>query len=106
MTKSDKPYIPAWKKALSAANAAPRCGAKTRRRGTPCQSPAMSNGRCRIHGGKSTGPKTREGVERIRKAHWKHGRRSVEAIRQRKEGAALRREIKRLSGLAKSLLDS
>ena len=33
-------------------------------------------------------------------------RRSVEAIRQRKEGAAIRREIKRLSGLAKSLLDS
>jgi hypothetical protein len=29
----------------------PRCGAKTRR-GAPCQSPAMPNGRCRIHGGK------------------------------------------------------
>ena len=29
---------------------APRCGAKTRR-GTACQSPAMPNGRCRIHGG-------------------------------------------------------
>jgi hypothetical protein len=33
---------------------ATRCGAKTRR-GTPCQSPAMPNGRCRMHGGPSTG---------------------------------------------------
>ena len=30
----------------------PRCGAKTRS-GTPCRSPAMANGRCRMHGGKS-----------------------------------------------------
>jgi hypothetical protein len=29
---------------------AARCGAKTRR-GTSCQSPAMRNGRCRMHGG-------------------------------------------------------
>ena len=33
---------------------APRCGAKTRR-GSSCQCPAMTNGRCRLHGGKSTG---------------------------------------------------
>src|SRR5262249_52774776 len=32
----------------------PRCGARTRRL-TQCQSPAMPNGRCRMHGGKSTG---------------------------------------------------
>ncbi len=32
-----------------------RCGAKTRS-GAPCQSPAMPNGRCRLHGGLSTGP--------------------------------------------------
>ncbi len=31
-----------------------RCHAKTRK-GSPCQSPAMPNGRCRMHGGKSTG---------------------------------------------------
>src|SRR5215204_1309703 len=28
------------------------CGAKTRK-GTPCQNPAMQNGRCRMHGGAS-----------------------------------------------------
>lgn len=32
-----------------------RCGAKTRA-GTPCKNGAMANGRCRMHGGKSTGP--------------------------------------------------
>ena len=32
----------------------PPCKARTRR-GTPCQSPAMANGRCRMHGGASTG---------------------------------------------------
>ena len=30
------------------------CGAKTRA-GKPCQNAAMANGRCRMHGGKSTG---------------------------------------------------
>jgi hypothetical protein len=34
---------------------APRCGARTRR-GSPCQSPAMKNGRCRMHGGTAPGP--------------------------------------------------
>jgi hypothetical protein len=51
---------------------APRCGAKTRRQ-TPCQGPAMKNGRCRMHGGLSTGPRTPEGLERSRRARWKHG---------------------------------
>ena len=57
---------------------APRCGAKTRA-GKGCQGPAMSNGRCRLHGGLSTGPKTAEGIERIRKALTKHGRYSAAA---------------------------
>ncbi|MGA2883380.1 MAG: HGGxSTG domain-containing protein [Bryobacteraceae bacterium] len=34
----------------------------------------MANGRCRLHGGLSTGPKTAEGIERIRRAVTKHGR--------------------------------
>ena len=33
---------------------ADRCGAKTRR-AKLCQAPAMPNGRCRMHGGKSPG---------------------------------------------------
>lgn len=33
----------------------PRCGAYARTTGKPCQGPAMANGRCRMHGGTSTG---------------------------------------------------
>ena len=62
----------------------PRCGAKTRK-GLPCMSPAMINGRCRMHGGKSTGPRTPEGLERSRKANWKHGRYSAESIATRRK---------------------
>jgi hypothetical protein len=34
----------------------------------------MKNGRCRLHGGLSSGPKTAAGIERIRSARLKHGR--------------------------------
>ncbi|HJP68269.1 MAG TPA: HGGxSTG domain-containing protein [Sphingomicrobium sp.] len=37
-----------------------QCGAKTRAGGA-CKAPAMGNGRCRVHGGKSTGPKDQSG---------------------------------------------
>jgi hypothetical protein len=53
-------------------NGTPRCGAKTRR-GIPCKGPAMANGRCRMHGGASTGPRTPEGLRRSQRANWKHG---------------------------------
>jgi len=36
------------------------CGAKTRK-GTSCQCMALRNGRCKLHGGLSTGAKTPEG---------------------------------------------
>ncbi len=63
---------------------APRCGAKTRQ-GTSCQAPAMPNGRCRMHGGKSTGPRTEAGLARCRRARYRHGRYSAEAKERRKE---------------------
>lgn len=62
---------------------APRCGARTRR-GTPCRAPAMANGRCRMHGGKSTGPRTAEGLERSRKARLKHGHYSAQSMALRR----------------------
>lgn len=44
------------------------CGAKTRS-GRPCIMKAISGkGRCKFHGGMSTGARTREGIERIRSA--------------------------------------
>ena len=46
-----------------------RCGAKTRR-GTPCQRPANKrNGRCRLHGGASSGPRTEQGRAKIAAAN-------------------------------------
>lgn len=68
--------------------ASPRCGAKTRR-GTPCIAPGMPNGRCRLHGGASTGPRTPTGLERSRRARWKHGRYSREARIERSRSRAV-----------------
>ena len=49
-----------------------RCGAKTRM-GTRCESPAMPNGRCRMHGGSSPG------APKGNKNALKHGRYTAEA---------------------------
>ena len=62
----------------------------------PAKDQEWQTGVVECHGGKSTGPRTPEGLERCRKANWKHGRRSAEAVAERKAGAAIRREIKRL----------
>ena len=70
---------------------APRCKARTRK-GTLCKAPAMPNGRCRLHGGKSTGPRTPEGLARSKKANWKHGFYSEESMRQRTFIRLLQRE--------------
>ena len=74
---------------------APRCGAKTRQ-GTPCRGPAMRNGRCRMHGGGSTGPKTADGIERIRRASTTHGRRTQAAQRERREVRLLVKQARAL----------
>lgn len=42
------------------------CGAKTRS-GHTCKNSAMANGRCRLHGGKSTGPKNNHGNQNAKK---------------------------------------
>ena len=39
-----------------------KCGAYARSTGNPCQAKALINGRCKNHGGMSTGPKTLEGL--------------------------------------------
>ena len=45
-----------------------KCSARTRS-GAPCQAPGNGRGdRCKLHGGKSTGPRTPEGRERARQA--------------------------------------
>jgi len=64
----------------------PRCGAKTKsRNGKPCQLAAMKNGRCYLHGGKSTGPRTKEGLKRMKASKLKHGYYTKEKIQERRE---------------------
>jgi hypothetical protein len=40
------------------------CGVHRKRDGQPCQGRALDNGRCKYHGGLSTGPRTRRGKAR------------------------------------------
>jgi hypothetical protein len=58
----------------------PRCEARTRK-GTPCQCQALKNGRCRLHGGLSTGPKTPEGRARIAEAQRRRWQERAQALR-------------------------
>ena len=44
------------------------CGAYARSTGKPCQAKALPNGRCKNHGGMSTGPKTPAGRKAIAEA--------------------------------------
>jgi len=78
-------------------NNAPRCGAKTRK-AAPCRSPAMPNGRCRMHGGSSTGPRTPAGLEKSRSARWKHGRYSNAIHLQRRRDRSLLTMIRYFAG--------
>jgi len=71
----------------------PRCGAKTRRGTEPCKAPAMKNGKCRLHGGKSKGP------PRNNQNALKHGFYTREAI-------AERRYIRQLLKDSKGLLNN
>ena len=49
----------------------------------------MANGRCRLHGGLSTGPKSAKGIELIRLAVTKHGRYSAAAKVEQEQYRAL-----------------
>src|SRR5882762_3707413 len=66
-----------------------RCGARTRSE-SPCQSPAMPNGRCRMHGGLSPG------APRGNKNAFKHGHYAAEAVASRREIAKLLRDARAL----------
>ena len=71
-----------------------RCGAKTRR-GTPCRRPANKrNGRCRLHGGRSTGPKSAEGLAKIAAANTTTGQHTKAKIAQRREDAKIAKGLR------------
>lgn len=67
-----------------------RCNAKTRK-GGKCKSPAMKNGRCRMHGGLSTGaPKGNQNAR-------KHGFYSAEMISYKEAMRELLRDSRRVA---------
>ena len=71
-----------------------RCGAKTRR-GTACQRPASKrNGRCRLHGGRSTGPKSAEGRAKIAAANTTTGQHTKAMIARRREDAKIAKGLR------------
>jgi hypothetical protein len=65
----------------------------------------MTNGRCRMHGGTSTGPTTAAGLQRSREARLKHGGRCAEVRQAARERGAARREMATLSALLRELDD-
>jgi hypothetical protein len=88
-----------------------RCEAQTRR-GTLCQRPGTKlNGRCRLHGGKSTGPRTEAGLARLIASKIKHGRttkaKREEARRRAEQGREMRAELLELENwfVSRGLLD-
>ena len=71
-----------------------RCGARTRR-GTACQRPAYKrNGRCGLHGGKSTGARTPEGLKRISDANLRHGRYTKDKLERQRRAAEVGRRLR------------
>ena len=71
-------------------NLSRRCGARTRN-GKRCRSPAMPNGRCRMHGGLSPGP------PKGNKNAFKHGRYCAEAVARRRSIAELIKKARELA---------
>jgi hypothetical protein len=61
-----------------------RCKAQSSRTKLQCGKPALKGKAvCGHHGGLSSGPKTKEGKERIQAAHLKHGEETLEAKAER-----------------------
>ena len=59
-----------------------RCSFATQERAQEAPAGVLAALRTVLHGGKSTGPRTDEGRQRIAKAHLKHGRRSKSYLQQ------------------------
>ena len=72
-----------------------RCEAHTRK-GTPCQRPgSKQNGRCKFHGGRSTGPRTEDGLARLTASKTTHGRTSKAERAKAKHRAEVGRQVMR-----------
>ena len=75
----------------------PRCQAKSKRSQQQCRSPAIRGKRvCRIHGGKSTGPRTQQGRNLCGAARTIHGRESRKIRVKRQQALAELRQLERM----------
>ena len=71
-----------------------RCKARSSRTKLQCAKPALKSKMvCGHHGGYSTGPRTKEGKDRIRAAHLKHGQETQEARAERSEKSVMFRYL-------------
>jgi hypothetical protein len=71
-----------------------RCKSQSCRTKLQCTKPALKGKAvCGHHGGLSTGPKTKEGKDRIRAAHFKHGEETLEAKAERNEKSVMFRYL-------------
>ena len=87
--------LPDWRTPVLGAVLPPLRGADAERETVPSVRRCRT-GRCRMHGGKSTGPRTPEGLARIRAAQTTHGMRTAEMEQMRKLVRELRAGAKRL----------
>ena len=89
MKSSSKPrlYGPNWQGV--------KCEARTRR-GTPCQRPSSKqNGRCKFHGGRSTGLRTEQGIACLAESKVTHGRTTKVVRAKAKRRAEIGRQVMR-----------
>ena len=89
MKSSSKPWLygPNWQGI--------RCFTRTRR-GTLCKRPGTKkNGRCKLHGGRSTGPRTEEGIARLATSKITHGRTTKAERAKVKQRAEVGRQVMR-----------
>ena len=78
-----------------------QCQAKSKRTKQQCRSPAIKGKQvCRIHGGKSTGPKTPEGRQRCAEAKTVHGNETRAKRAAYREGM---RELHELEELGRAM---
>ncbi|HZF33582.1 MAG TPA: HGGxSTG domain-containing protein [Candidatus Angelobacter sp.] len=63
----------------------------------------MTNGRCRLHGGKSTGARTADGQRRAATARLVHGRRTAAVIGARSAAATVGRRLAWMTEFARDL---
>ena len=76
-----------------------RCTAQSKRTKLQCGKPALRSSKtqkCNFHGGRSTGPKTAKGREKISQAHLVHGQ---ETLQKRAERQAMSVHLRQLEDI-------